>query len=84
MFRAVVSPKYDHDVLSHNGWSGGVERVRAANVIIPDFSVDHGGVDVGMTKEPLNLFDRHSVTEKDGGDSMPENVRCNPDGEGSP
>ena len=58
--------------------------MRAANVIITDFSVDHGRVDVGMTEEPLNLFNGHSVAEKDGGDCMPENVRCNPDGECSP
>lgn len=55
--------------------------MRAAYILIPDFGVDHGGVDIGMTEEPLNLLHGHPVTEQDCGDCVPENMRSDAYGE---
>lgn len=48
-----------------------------ANIIIRDFCVDQGGIQLGMTQEPLNLLHGHSVLKQDSGDGMTENMRRN-------
>ena len=54
--------------------------MRSGHVLITDFGIDHGGIDVGVTEEPLDLLDRHSVAEQDGGDGMAEHMWRDPDG----
>ena len=53
----------------------------APYVIVPDFGIDHGRVDIGMTEEPLHLLHGHAVMQQDGRNRVPEDVRGDPDRE---
>ena len=52
-----------------------------ADIVIMYLSVDHGGINVRMTQEPLDLLDRHSILQEHGGNGMAEDVRRDPDRE---
>lgn len=55
--------------------------MRPADILIADFRIDHGGIDVRVAKEQLDLFDGHAVLQQDGGDGVAENMRRYMDGE---
>ena len=45
-----------------------------ANVIIRHSGIDQCGIHVGMAEEPLNLFQGHTVPQRNGGNGMPEHM----------
>ena len=45
------------------------------HILLEGLRVSKRGLDLGMAKEPLNLFERHTALEGQTGGGVPENVR---------
>lgn len=56
----------------------GKRRHVAAYLFIGDLRVDLGGLDIRMTQQAADRFDRHALRERDGrGEGMPRKVQQN-------